>query len=198
MANRKCVPWQLDFKLHTCIETHWALFRTICLFTRLESLAWFQQGFWHPSLYRKCKLWSLCCDGWNRGGLLFIAFLEERECVEKIVRMKDGLVSTFFSMKVLKSNSTSVHLSQQRLQKWCFLQKLGIQKPCLDQARLSSLVNKQVGAVTLSTPISIFHIYFNLFDHLNWASHLLFLKGEQGTAELGANTLLKQTNELCF
>ena len=24
-------------------------------------------------------------------GLLFIAFLEERECVEKIVRMKDGL-----------------------------------------------------------------------------------------------------------
>ena len=23
-------------------------------------------------------------------------------------------------------------------------------------------------------------------------------KGEQGTAELGANTVLKQTNELCF
>ena len=29
--------------------------------------------------------------------------------------------------------------------------------------------------------------YFNLQD-----------KGEQGTAELGANTVLKQTNELCF
>ena len=28
-------------------------------------------------------------------GLILIAFLEERKCVEKIVRMKDGLVSTF-------------------------------------------------------------------------------------------------------
>ena len=28
-------------------------------------------------------------------GLLFIAFLEERECVEKIVWMKDGLESSF-------------------------------------------------------------------------------------------------------
>ena len=28
-------------------------------------------------------------------GLLFIVFMEERECVEKIVKMKDVLVSTF-------------------------------------------------------------------------------------------------------
>ena len=28
-------------------------------------------------------------------GLISITFLEERECVEKIVRMKDGLVATF-------------------------------------------------------------------------------------------------------
>ena len=27
---------------------------------------------------------------------------------------------------------------------------------------------------------------------------LKLCKGEQGTAELGANTVLKQTNELCF
>ena len=39
-------------------------------------------------------------------GLLFIAFLEERDCVEKIVRIRDRLVSTFFSMQALKSNST--------------------------------------------------------------------------------------------
>jgi hypothetical protein len=26
----------------------------------------------------------------------------------------------------------------------------------------------------------------------------MFLKGEQGTAELGAKPVLKQTNELCF
>ena len=35
--------------------------------------------------------------------------------------------------------------SQQRLHKLRFLQKLGCQKSCWDQARLSSLVNKQVG-----------------------------------------------------
>ena len=36
-------------------------------------------------------------------GPIFIAFLEERECEEKIVRMKDRLVSIFlFSMKALK------------------------------------------------------------------------------------------------
>ena len=34
--------------------------------------------------------------------------------------------------------------SQQRLHKLHFLQKLGCQKPCCDQAILSSLVNKQV------------------------------------------------------
>jgi hypothetical protein len=49
---------------------------------------------------------SLCCDGGYRVGLLFIAFLEERDCVEKIVRIRDRLVSTFFSMQALKSNST--------------------------------------------------------------------------------------------
>ena len=27
---------------------------------------------------------------------------------------------------------------------------------------------------------------------------LLYHKGEQGTAEFGTNTVLKQTNELCF
>ena len=45
---------------------------------------------------------------------------------------------------------TLVLSSQQRLHKLCFLQKLGCQKTgceklCWDQARLSSLVNKQVG-----------------------------------------------------
>ena len=33
------------------------------LFTRLESLAWSQQGFWQPSFYRKRNLLSLHCDG---------------------------------------------------------------------------------------------------------------------------------------
>ena len=41
---------------------------------------------------------------------------------------------------------TLVLLSKQRLHKLCILQKLGYQKLCWDQANLSSLVNKQVGA----------------------------------------------------
>ena len=44
----------------------------------------------------------------------------------------------------MKGNSTKVHTSQQMLHKLSFLQKLGCQKPCWYQARLSSLVNKQV------------------------------------------------------
>ena len=34
-------------------------FHTTCLFTRLESLAWSQQGFWQPSFCRKRNLWNL-------------------------------------------------------------------------------------------------------------------------------------------
>ena len=32
--------------------------RATCLFTRLESLAWVQQGFWQPSFCRKPNFWS--------------------------------------------------------------------------------------------------------------------------------------------
>ena len=44
----------------------------------------------------------------------------------------------------MQINATSVFPSQQSLHKLRFLQKLGCQKPCWDQARLSSVVNKQV------------------------------------------------------
>ena len=50
-----------------------------------------------------------------------------------------------FSIEAMQKNSILVLPSKQRLQNLCFLQKLGCQKPCWDQARLSSLVNKQVG-----------------------------------------------------
>ena len=77
--------------------------------------------------------------------LLFVHILEERKYVEKIGRMKNGHVSTFPCLHA--NNAERPHLllpSQQRLHKVRFLQKLGCQKPCWDQARLSSLVNKQV------------------------------------------------------
>ena len=76
------------------------------LFTRL---AWCQQGFWHPSFCRKGYLWSLCCDGGNSAVLFLIVFLEERECVEKIGRVKDGLVSTFSLLHA--SIAEKLHLS---------------------------------------------------------------------------------------
>ena len=66
-----------------------------CLFTRLESLALSQKGFWKLSFCRNCGLWSLCFYGGNRVGLLCIAFLEERESVKMIGRMKNGLHSSF-------------------------------------------------------------------------------------------------------
>ena len=49
-----------------------------------------------------------------------------------------------FFMRSILRESTLVLPSQQRLHKLSFLQKLGCQKACWDQARLSSLVNKQV------------------------------------------------------
>ena len=54
----------------------------------------------------------------------------------------------FFSIEAMKRNSFLVLPSKQRLNKLHFLQKLGCQKPCWDQARLSSLVNKQVGGIS--------------------------------------------------
>ena len=51
------------------------------------SLAWSQLGFWQPSFCRKHNLWSLCFDGVNWVMLHSIAFLEERECVEKLGMM---------------------------------------------------------------------------------------------------------------
>ena len=45
--------------------------------------------------YLNCYLWSLYFGRGNRVMLLFIAFLEERECVEKLGRTKIWLVSTF-------------------------------------------------------------------------------------------------------
>ena len=62
--------------------------------------------------------------------------------------MKNRHISTFPFLHA--SNSEKLHLllpSQQRLHKLRFLQKLGCQKPCWDQATLSSIVNKQVASL---------------------------------------------------
>ena len=85
--------------------------------------------------------------GGNRIAFLFIVFLEERECVEKLGMMYNGLVSTF--PFCYASIAEKHHLpSQQRLPKLRILKKMGCLKTCWDQARLSSLVLKKVGIVS--------------------------------------------------
>ena len=64
-----------------------------------------------------------------------IAYLQERESVEKLRRMDNAM----------QRIRNLVCITQQRLYELCFLQKLSCQKPCWDQAKLSSLVNKQFG-----------------------------------------------------
>ena len=56
----------------------WSQGRSTSLFTRLESLAWSQEGFWQPSFCRKCTLLSLSFVGGNMVLLLFIDFLGEK------------------------------------------------------------------------------------------------------------------------
>ena len=60
-----------------------------------------------------------------------------------------------FFRQAMQRNSIWVLPSQQRLHKLRFLQKLGCHKPSWDQARLSSLVNKQVGHTAHCTPHTI-------------------------------------------
>ena len=75
--------------------------------------------------------------------LLCIVFLEEKS-VEKLDRMKDGLVSNFHILHA--SNAEKPHSSSPIKRKASsiifLLQKLCCQKAYWDQVRLPSLVNK--------------------------------------------------------
>ena len=119
------------------IKAHYCHVYTTCLFTRLESLAWSQQGFWLISFCRKRNLWSLCFDGRTKVKFLCIASMEKRKSGDKsIFHPFTFLVLPLSSRKAVKSSTTKLPPSKQRLHKLCFLQKLGCQNPCWDQARL--------------------------------------------------------------
>ena len=94
-ADRGWRTEEVDFDKDWTRLENWLGWSATCLFTRLESLAWSQQGFWQLILCRNCDLWSLC---WV--GILGIAFMKEMESVEELRWMKDGLFYTFtFSMQ---------------------------------------------------------------------------------------------------
>ena len=68
--------------------------------------------------------------------------------------MTNRHISTFHFLHAINSNKPHLLLpSQQRLHELHFMQKLGCQKPCWDQARLSSLVNKQVETYPTRRPV---------------------------------------------
>ena len=69
--------------------------------------------------------------------LLFSAFLKEIGSIRKLKGLQMDMSSLFFfSIEAMKGNFILVLNSKQRLHKFRFLQKLGRQKPCWDQARL--------------------------------------------------------------
>ena len=113
--------------------------------TRLESLASLvPAGFltaWFLQKQYIYKAFVMMGDlGWS-----VYAFLREgkRKCSQ--VNPSDRLLYPFhFLQAAMQRSPTLVSPSQQRLLKSQFLRKRRCQKPCWDQPRLSSLVNKQV------------------------------------------------------
>ena len=71
------LKWYISMK--TCQVTHYAHDTPTCLFTRLDSLPWSQQGFWRLSICRNCILWSFGCHGETRLMLVCIACLVYRK-----------------------------------------------------------------------------------------------------------------------
>ena len=77
--------------------------------------------------------------------------------------------------QAMQRSPTLISASHQSLHKSQFLQKISCQKPWWDHARLSGLVNKQVGITLMTMAIIICYAY-------------CYLKGEPDAAELWANT----------
>ena len=74
-----------------------------------------------------------------------ITFMEKGKGEPSKLVILQSLSKHFLSSrKSMKRTTTIYPPSKQRLHREHFLQKRGCQKPCWDQARLSSLVNKQV------------------------------------------------------
>ena len=149
------------------IGTLLAHLSTTCLCTRLESLAWSHQGFWLPSFCRKLYLWSLCCDAGTSVELFCITGLEEGESVDNLGSM--DLSTLCFSSRQLRHISpTPLHWFLHHNKGFInlqFMQNMSCQTPCWDQARLSSLVNKQVKLLLTSSVATLNTAAPPQFDH---------------------------------
>ena len=84
-------------------------------------------------------------------------------CLEKLGRMQIKHLSTFLFLHASNKEKPNLLLpSQQRLYKLPFLKKLGCQTPCWDQARLSSLVNKQADCTLHTLHCTLHTVYITL------------------------------------
>ena len=102
-----------------------------------RNLAWSQQDFLQPSFCRKRNLWSLCFDGKTKMEFLFIASMEKKKSEGKSISHPSSFpILPFSSMNAVKTSTIQFPPKKQRLHKLRFLQKLGCQKPCWDQATL--------------------------------------------------------------
>ena len=102
-----------------------------------QSPAWSQQGVWKPSFWRKPNLRSLFWLG--EFGSAFIQCIPEGKGkyneAKSIFKKMNLFPLFFFSIVTMQRNFTLVLPSKQSLHTFCFLKKLGCQKPCWDQTR---------------------------------------------------------------
>ena len=102
-------------------------------FIRLESLSWFQQDFWQPSLCRKCNLGSLCCD-WRTKKKGFSPLLAWRKWKVEKSPLSKPLYYSLSSKKTMKMSTILVSLSKKWIYKTQFLQKGSCQETYWEQA----------------------------------------------------------------
>ena len=83
------------YPIYLKVPYGWAFLMATCLFTRLESLAWSQQGIWQPRFCRERNLWSLCCDMITKLKFLCIACMGNWESGDKSICHPSKLPYTF-------------------------------------------------------------------------------------------------------
>ena len=129
----------MDFQAMACLVSRLVLFRESSLVPAGFLKA---QSFFFVA--KTEDLWSLCCDEVIMVGLLCIDCMEERESLYKSILHPSKLLYIFpFPQEKNAEKPHPRSLSQQRVHKSQFLQKLSCQKLCWDQTWLSSLINKQ-------------------------------------------------------
>ena len=84
------VLWQHHDYMRSLKHVFW----TTGLFTKIDSLSWSQQGFWHPSLCRKRNLWTLCCGARTLEVFLCKACMDKRKSGDEYILLHTMILYT--------------------------------------------------------------------------------------------------------